>query len=84
VEICGDGLVVGTENCDDGKKDDDIGCALGCKSTLPKWVCSTNPSTKKSECLPKCKDGFVVEGEKCDAGSDPKSDGCSNDCKGVV
>lgn len=28
-EICGDGIVVGRENCDD-KLDDDIGCKLGC------------------------------------------------------
>ncbi len=30
-EICGDGLIVGSENCDDGSNDN-IGCKSGCKS----------------------------------------------------
>ena len=30
-EICGDGKLVGSEDCDD-KSDDDLGCKKGCKS----------------------------------------------------
>ena len=74
---------MGNEFCDDEDINDNVGCAPGCKAALPKWTCTTNPSTKKSDCIPKCKDGFVLENEECDAGSDPILDGCTADCKGT-
>ena len=38
-EDCGDGLVVGTETCDDGLVNNE-GCASDCKGVLPGgWIC---------------------------------------------
>jgi hypothetical protein len=55
--ICGDGLKVGNENCDDAS-DDLAGCAPGCLSgSLSTWVCTGGSPTSASTCVPNCGDG---------------------------
>jgi len=39
--ICGDGLKVGNEVCDDGNTISGDGCAGNCMSEEPGWVCES-------------------------------------------
>ena len=40
VEVCGDGKVVGKENCDTGYSGDLDGCVAGCElGVKPNWTC---------------------------------------------
>ena len=74
--VCGDGLVVGSEGCDDEDgPDDDAGD--GCVDCLVEegWTCVGEPSV----CGVDCGDGFVDEAEACDDGNAEADDGCS-DC----
>ena len=66
--ICGDGLVLGTENCDDGS-DDLNGCYTGCHSgSWPTWVCTGGSPTSATICVPLCGDDVCVGIETCDDG----------------
>jgi hypothetical protein len=77
VPICGDGIVSGAEECDDGKNDADYGATTGCA-----------PNCKPP---PRCGDGIVQAdyGEACDFGrensksSDPNVTwyGCTATCQ---
>ena len=53
--VCGDGLVVSPETCDDGNTSFDDGCSDECASE-PGWSCTGQPST----CTTICGDGSVV------------------------
>lgn len=92
-EKCGDSIVNGTEQCDDGNADNFDACRINC--TLPK--CGDNIKDAGEECddgntnnldacrntclLPKCGDGIKDAGEECD-GTDGVSEGqtCSSTC----
>ncbi len=74
IVICGDGLVVGSEGCDDADAgDDDAGD--GCVDCLVEegWTCVGEPSV----CGVDCGDGLVGEAEECDDGNTESDDGCS-------
>jgi MYXO-CTERM domain-containing protein len=75
-EICGDGMVVGDEACDDGNELSEDGCLADCSDSEPGWVC---PSQGGS-CESVCGDGLVVDEELCDDGNEISEDGCSADC----
>lgn len=62
---CGDGIVNGPEECDEG-----LGANLG-------GYGGCNPNCTLA---PYCGDGMVQEGEQCDDGNDVNVDGCLNDC----
>jgi MYXO-CTERM domain-containing protein len=62
--ICGDGVVGGTETCDDGASNSD---------TAPD-ACRSHCTA------PACGDGVVDTGEACDDGNDVDDDACHNDC----
>jgi len=65
--VCGDGQIIGLEECDDGNDNSD---------TLPD-ACRTDCV------LPKCGDGVTDTGEDCDDGndnSDEVPDACRTDC----
>lgn len=62
--VCGDGVVEGSEACDDGTNDGSYGgCALDCSSLGPH-----------------CGDGAVNGPEPCDDGNPIDDDSCSNNC----
>ncbi|HWO23947.1 MAG TPA: Ig-like domain-containing protein [Kofleriaceae bacterium] len=73
--VCGDGLVVSPETCDDGNADYDDGCSDEC-AIEPGWSCTGQPST----CTTICGDGSVVGGEQCDDGDTDETDGCTTSC----
>lgn len=74
-EICGDGLVVGNEACDDGARQSGDGCSSACKIE-PYYMCSGEPSDCSSTI--ECGNNAVEPGEVCDP---PGTDGCLDGCK---
>lgn len=56
--ICGDGLILGVENCDD-HSNDGLGCAPGCQSlnTLG-YDCTLNHPNGTTKCTNICGDGY--------------------------
>jgi large repetitive protein len=83
--ICGDGITVGTENCDNGVKNKKLGCNEDCIGNSTGFNCSlTFNNTKKTACDFLCRDGIVVKGEKCDAGIDAGTTGCNARCTGSM
>jgi fibro-slime domain-containing protein len=75
---CGNGILEGTEACDDGNPTGGDGCTSECKLE-PGWSCLT----PGAPCLPKCGDGLQTGGEVCDDGNTTPADGCSADCRQV-
>ena len=67
--ICGDGVIVGTETCDDGNQVSGDGCSA---------ICLVEPSAAS------CGDHAIEGAEQCDDGSDnglPFYGGCTTDCR---
>ncbi len=60
---CGDGIVEGTERCDDGNIQDNDGCSSTCL-VEPGWTCAT--TWEPTICQPLCGDGRLVGSEECD------------------
>ncbi len=74
--ICGDGMVEGTESCDDDNTVSGDGCDSDC-NVEPGFECMDDPSV----CVPVCGDGAIVGMETCDDGNDVSGDGCSSTCR---
>ncbi|MGV8141237.1 MAG: MopE-related protein, partial [Candidatus Woesearchaeota archaeon] len=51
VIVCGDGLIEGTETCDDGDTSSNDGCSDTC-AIESGWTCSEEPSICTEECIP--------------------------------
>jgi len=93
-DVCGNGVVEGTEQCDDGNQVNDDGCTNAC--TLP--VCGdgitqigsgeqcddgnliNNDGCTNACRLPVCGDGILQAGEQCDDGNTVNGDCCSSTC----
>ncbi len=73
---CGDGLLDGSEECDDGGNQGGDGCSAFCQIELG-FGCTGEPSV----CAPICSDGLVRGGEVCDDGNASSGDGCSDLCQ---
>lgn len=73
---CGDGVIDGTEVCDDGGTSAGDGCGPTCLIE-PGWTCSGAPST----CAPICGDGLVRGIEGCDDAGTILGDGCGATCQ---
>ena len=71
--ICGDGILEGPEECDDGNTVDGDGCSNNC--TLEYGY-----SCIGKKCRSYCGNGVVGEGEECDDGNVFNGDGCSSNC----
>lgn len=85
---CGDGVVDGWEECDDGNLVSGDGCSSVC--VIEKYFECDN-SDSPSKCKPICGDGVFIGlgGEECDNGMidkygnivNPDGNGCSSKCK---
>lgn len=73
---CGDGVVNGTDVCDDGDFAGGDGCSPAC-TVEPGWVCS---GAAPSACVATCGDGLVVGPEQCDDDNFASGDGCGLTC----
>lgn len=76
---CGNGIVEGSEQCDDGNNDMGDGCSPFCR-TEPSCPPGGGP------CTSACGDGVLLpidkdNGQECDDGNTVSGDGCSADCK---
>ena len=85
--VCGDGIVAGNEECDDGNLVNGDGCTItcliedgfACTSGPANGPCdTTNPAS--NNVMPVCGDNQVVLGETCDDGNTDDGDGCSSAC----
>jgi cysteine-rich repeat protein len=63
--VCGNGIVEGTEICDDGNTQDGDDCSDNCSVGITQEACGN---------------GTVDDGESCDDGNQVAGDGCSGDC----
>ncbi len=73
--VCGDGVLRGSETCDDHNRVSGDGCSAACKIE-PFTDCKGAPSVCTSTIA--CPDGVVEPGEICDP---PGTDGCLPGCK---
>lgn len=73
---CGDGLVAGIEECDDGAGGEDV-AGDGCFECTVEagWACDA------VGCRQTCGDGELDSGEDCDDGGIEAGDGCSAGCR---
>ena len=83
--VCGDGLWVLREQCDDGNGRNGDGCSSEC-SVEDGWACggsgggSPPDAITVSACMGICGDGKLVASEQCDDGNLLSGDGCSSSC----
>jgi fibro-slime domain-containing protein len=78
--VCGDGIVAGNEQCDDGNMVSNDGCSSTC-AVEPGYTCPTPGAACKK--IEYCGDGVVNLdlGEQCDDGNMVSGDGCSSLCQ---
>ena len=72
---CADGVLQGSESCDDGDTDPNDGCSATC-TVEGGWTCTGEPSV----CTENCGNGALDAGETCDDGDAASGDGCSDAC----
>ncbi len=73
--VCGDGVVEGSEGCDDHGVANNDGCSSTC-AVETGWTCTGAPST----CTPICGDTLVRGSEQCDDGNVLDNDACTSQC----
>jgi cysteine-rich repeat protein len=92
--ICGDGLLGGTEECDDGNNAPGDGCRANCTREICGdgildlgEGCDDGNTVGGDGCSatcqrePRCGDGILDPGEQCDDGNNVNGDGCSATCQ---
>ncbi len=91
-EICGDGIVDATEECDDGNLEDTDACTSACRLAScgdgfvgPGEACDDGNLDDADGCTsgcapPSCGDGVPGPGEECDDGNESNTDGCLDTC----
>ncbi len=89
---CGNGVLDGSEECDDGGTVDGDGCQSTCRLPAcgdgivdPDEECDDGNTDPGDDCqmdcrYPVCGDGIQDEGEACDDGNTESGDGCVSDC----
>lgn len=75
-QVCGDGLILGNEVCDDGKNHG-VGCVFDCKHVSKGFVCDDDGG---KVCTTVCGDKVRAGDEECDDGNNKAGDGCSPKC----
>lgn len=91
--VCGNGVLEGNEQCDDGNSINTDGCTSDCRfagcgngQLDPGESCDpTAPVTTSLACrndctVPACGDRLIDAGEQCDDGNLASGDGCSSTC----
>jgi cysteine-rich repeat protein len=78
--VCGDGIRLGAEVCDDGNALDGDGCDSSCQ-TEAGFECTGGSHLAADTCSPKCGDGVNLGDEACDDGNLDTEDGCNNECE---
>lgn len=77
--ICGDGILDGTEECDDGNAEDFDGCTVFCSvESSSSLSFESLESSSVSSLL--CGDGILSDNEECDDSNQSNNDGCSILC----
>ncbi|MDD5025812.1 MAG: DUF4215 domain-containing protein [Candidatus Peribacteraceae bacterium] len=74
-EICGNGALEGSEECDDGDTDAGDGCSATC-TVETGYSCAGEPSV----CTLTCGNGVIDGVEECDDDNVTAGDGCSASC----
>jgi cysteine-rich repeat protein len=77
-EVCGDGVQVNKEECDDGNSAQDDGCDEHCK--IESGFSCTGGSESSASTCDKCGNGKQIGAERCDDGNEINGDGCSSTC----
>jgi cysteine-rich repeat protein len=77
---CGNGILEGAEECDDGNTVSGEGCTSDCKLESD-WICPTPGSPCISTVV--CGDKRISGAEACDDGNTIDNDGCSADCSAI-
>jgi cysteine-rich repeat protein len=91
--VCGNGVVEGVEQCDDGNTTNGDGCSYKCRleSTCGNGIkegieqCDDGNTVGGDGCsvgcrFEQCGNHYVDVGEQCDDGNTVSGDGCSNTC----
>src|SRR3989344_7195109 len=78
--VCGNGLVGGAEECDDGDTQSGDGCSNSCEME-DGWYCFLQTLPEGGYCRTHCGDGVVAGSEQCDDGNTTGGDGCSGICE---
>jgi cysteine-rich repeat protein len=73
--ICGDGVIIAPEECDDDDLTPGDGCDQNCEIE-DGFECTGEPSV----CVEVCNDGIQTASEPCDDGDDDDLDGCTTQC----
>jgi fibro-slime domain-containing protein len=79
LQVCGDGVVQGTEQCDDGNSTPGDGCDGLCHIE-PGYMCPTAGQPCVSTIVQVCGNGQIEGSEACDDGNTVSNDGCSSMC----
>ena len=74
---CGNGILEGTEQCDDGNTVSGDGCSSTCHIE-PHYTCPTPGKPCVHDVI--CGDGIIEGVEQCDDGNTKNGDGCSSTC----
>ncbi len=98
--VCGDGVVGGSEACDDGANNGSYGyCNTNCTGlgdhcgdgTVQSSYeeCDDGNDDNTDSCTNSCEDatcgdGYVQSGEECDDGNDDNTDSCTNACEAAT
>ena len=93
-ELWGDGIKIGTEECDDGNTIDSDGCSSDCtlitpgfiwtggsimvKDTWIKWTTGFYPDSYKTSCITRWGDSIKAGSEAWEDGNTTNKDGCSS------
>ena len=82
-EKCGDGLIVGDEDCDEGLLlDPPLGCNLDCIGQIAGYDCHFSDGIEPTLCNTVCGDGVLRGTEACDDGVLGSTVNCESNCSG--
>lgn len=77
---CGDGMILGNEECDDDNSVSGDGCSNSCEIEAG-YTCEGSPSVCTGGGGSTCGNSSVDPGEQCDDGNIANGDGCSSTCE---
>lgn len=78
-ELCGDGVNLGTVECDDGNLLNTDGCNDECE--VEEGYYCVHATNGRDKCYEVCGDGIMLGAFSCDDGNYNDNDGCTSSCK---